>query len=386
MLRRPEAWNVRAEIPFASDPGVWLLTDEGPSHYAIPTGATRIPRSQLAATLRYDRGRLFTVPPSPQIRNFCARGIAASAVLVVTQQILQPLDAEPSSCIVIVDLRPLQLGMTWVLAPSGLFSLESFAEDLDYPCPRGFQLTAEGAPRVFSRPGCVLRVVDGSRVTVACVQIPPGTVAQAHRFAHSDRSETDSEYSDGVWETSSSNSQASLGGGGGQPPAGPPPPEPREPQQRPQQHPADVLIALALSLSRRAVSSCGLLGVVLCASPVPSAGVVELILALPQSKQQHSYSPWFDSGPLVTCSPASHPSLKRRSKGQPPISPQAPPCRALSMGLSRQPCANALPCLAGPVCSSPRIKGVSALSQAPSPIGIPSLTCNLRPSSQNALR
>ena len=234
MLCRPDTWNTRAEIPFASDPGVWLLTDEGSSHYAIPTGATRIPRSQLAAPLGYDRARLFTVPPNPQIRNFCARGIAASAVLVASQRILQPLDAEPSSCIVIVDLRPLQLGLTWRLAPSGLFSLENFADDLDYPCPRGFHLIAEGAPRIFSRPGCILRVVDGSRVTVACVPIPPGTTVQAHRFAHSDRSDTGSdEYSDGIWENSSSSSQASQGGRDENPPAGPPPPGPQEPQYEP---------------------------------------------------------------------------------------------------------------------------------------------------------
>ena len=145
--------------------------------------------------------------PSPQIRNFCPRGVAASAVLVASQRILQPLDAEPSSCILIVDLRPLQLGITWMLADRGLFSLENFADDLDYPCPTGFQLIADGAPRIFSRPGCVLRVVDGSRVTIACVPIPPGTAAQAHRFAHSDRSETDSEgYSDGLWESSSGSS------------------------------------------------------------------------------------------------------------------------------------------------------------------------------------
>ena len=275
MLRRPDTWNARAEIPFASDPGVWLLTDEGSSHYAIPAGATRIPRSQLAAALGYDRARLFAVAPDPQIRNFCARGVAASAVLVVSQRIVQPLDAEPSSCIVIVDLRPLQLGLTWRLAPSGLFSLENFADDLDYPCPRGFHLIAEGAPCIFSRPGCVLRVVDGSRVTVACVPIPPGTNMQAHRFAHSNRSDTGSdEYSDGIWESSSDNSQNSQGGGGDNPPAGPPPPGPQEPQHDLQHPPADVYSAFALSLMLRVASPCGLLCVMLSAYPVLSAGVV----------------------------------------------------------------------------------------------------------------
>ena len=275
MLRRPDTWNARAEVPFASDPGVWLLTDEGPSFFPIPIGASRIPRSQLAATLRYDRARLFTAMPSPQIRNFCFRGVAAPAVLVASQRLLQPLDAEPSSCIVIVDLRPLQLGITWVLAARGLFSLENFADDLDYPCPTGFQLTAEGAPRIFSRPGCVLRVVDGSRITIACVPIPPGAAAQAHRFAHSDRSETDSDgYSDGIWESSSGSSRAGHEGhegGDGNPPAGPPPPLP-EPNEAPCDS-TDALGALVLSLVSRATSPCGLFCVMLSASPVLSAGV-----------------------------------------------------------------------------------------------------------------
>ena len=80
----------------------------------------------------------FTVMPSPQIRNFCSRGVAASAVLVASQRILQPLDAEPSSCIVIVDLRPLQLGITWVLAAGGLFSLETLRMTWTTPAPQAF--------------------------------------------------------------------------------------------------------------------------------------------------------------------------------------------------------------------------------------------------------
>ncbi|CAE7942823.1 unnamed protein product, partial [Symbiodinium necroappetens] len=186
MLRRPEDWNTRAEIPFASDPGLWLLTDEGPCYHPLPAGAGRIPRDVLAESLGYDRERLVAVPPYPQLRGLCIRGVAASAVLVATQCLPHSTDAEPRASVIIVDLRPLQLGVTWRLAYRGIFSLQRFAEDLDYPCPEGFQLTAEGAPLIPSRPGVVLRVVEGSRITVACVPIPPGVLEETrHREAQS---------------------------------------------------------------------------------------------------------------------------------------------------------------------------------------------------------
>ncbi|CAE7155771.1 unnamed protein product, partial [Symbiodinium necroappetens] len=145
MLRRPDMWNARAEVPFASDPGVWLLTDEGPSFYAIPIGA--------------------------------------------------------------------------LLLPPFLWSLRG-------PCPRGFQLIADGAPRIFSR--------DRNTGTQVCA------------FG-----------------------QASHNGGGENPPAGPPPPGPHEPPH----DPLDVLTALVLSPALRAASPCGLLCVMLYASPVLTASV-----------------------------------------------------------------------------------------------------------------
>ena len=206
MLRCPDTWNARAEVPYASDPGVWVLTDEGLSFHAIPSGASRIPRSQLADTLRYDRG-LF-----PQMRNLCIRGVAGSAVLVATQNMPQPLDAEPSFCVVILDLRPLQLGVTWRLAPRGIFSLQQFAEDLDYPCPEGFQLIAEGV---------VLRVVDGSRVTVACAPIPPADATWPHpHSAQPEGSDAGSSSSEQGADDSDGSPTGDLGGR----PLGPPPP------------------------------------------------------------------------------------------------------------------------------------------------------------------
>ncbi|OLQ07506.1 hypothetical protein AK812_SmicGene9087 [Symbiodinium microadriaticum] len=230
MLRRPEIWDQRAVVPTAFDPGVWLLTDEGPCFHPLPAGAGRICRRVLAGTLRYDPERLFTVAPAPQIRNFCSLGVAASAVLVVTQQAAQPLDADPSPCIVILDLRPLQLGMTWAFASAGIFFFHLFAEDLDFPCREGFQLIAEGAPRVLSRPGVALRVVDGTRIVVSCAPSPraatagPGTSSSGSEYFDSGAPSNEEDDS----ETEDRPIDRPAGA-----PVGLPPPQPNEPHEGP---------------------------------------------------------------------------------------------------------------------------------------------------------
>ena len=223
MLRRPEDWNTRAEVPFASDPGLWLLTDEGSCFHPLPAGASRIPREVLADSLGYDRERLVAVAPYPQLRSLCIRGVAASAVLVATQCLPCSTEAEPRACIIIVDLRPLQLGVTWRLVHRGIFSLQYFAEDLDYPCPEGFQLIAEGAPRIHSRPGVVLHVVEGSRITVACVPIPPGTLDETRNWeAQSEGTDSDGPSP----RTPEADTNGSTDGSPRARPVGPPPPEP----------------------------------------------------------------------------------------------------------------------------------------------------------------
>ncbi|CAE7176445.1 unnamed protein product, partial [Symbiodinium necroappetens] len=264
MLRRPEDWNARAEVPFASDPGLWLLTDEGPCFHPIPAGASRIPRGVLADSLGYDRERLVTVPPSPQMRGLCIRGVAASAALVATQCLPHSTVAEPRASVIIVDLRPLQLGVTWRLAHRGTFSLQHFAEDLDYPCPEGFQLIAEGAPRISSRPGVVLHVVDGSRITVACAPIPPGMPEEA-RHRETQSGGTDSE--DFSPRTQDEDTDASSDGSSSARPAGPPTPEPIGP--RPDHN--NRFASLVLLNAAHALCPYSLLLLALSAAPVAAS-------------------------------------------------------------------------------------------------------------------
>ena len=66
-----------------------------------------------------------TVSPDPQLRNFALRGAAASAILVVTQRLLRDYGPGPRPSLVFLDLRALQLGITWSMVPGGRFSAQT---------------------------------------------------------------------------------------------------------------------------------------------------------------------------------------------------------------------------------------------------------------------
>ena len=218
MLRSGDCWDHLAPMPFLFDPALWILSDEGAFRFAIEGARPR--RFVLAHVLEYDPSRLVAIAPEPPIRDFCDQGATTDAVLIVSQRV--PIDRAWGSgaCIVVIDQRPLLLGVTWTFVNNGLFSIGRFAADLPRRCPPGYQLAFTGALPVAGTDS--LRVADATCLVVEFVpMLPPRRIDASSSPSSGSWVSTLRSSDDDSTSSGSSSSESDSG-----PPAGPPPPRP----------------------------------------------------------------------------------------------------------------------------------------------------------------
>ena len=218
MLRSADCWDHLEPLPFLYDPALWVVTDEGAFRFAVEGNRPR--RFVLAHALEYDPSRLVVIGPEPSIRNFCDQGASTDAVIVVSQNVPINRASDTGLCVVVIDQRPILLGVTWKVVTNGLFSMGRYAAELPRRCPAGYQLAFSGAFPLFGTD--LLRVADATCLTVEFVAVRP--------FPH-DGADDNSDSGPTVHtlhsndEGSSSYDSDSDSSGSG-PPAGPPPPRP----------------------------------------------------------------------------------------------------------------------------------------------------------------
>ncbi|CAE7347769.1 unnamed protein product, partial [Symbiodinium microadriaticum] len=218
MLRSTDCWDHLEPLPFIYDPALWVVTDEGAFRFAVEGNRPR--RFVLAHALEYDPSRLVVIGPEPPIRNFCDQGASTDAVIVASQNVPINRASDTGLCVVVIDQRPILLGVTWKVVTNGLFSMGRYAAEIPRRCPAGYQLAFSGAFPLFGTD--LLRVADATCLTVEFVAVRP--LPQDGADDNSDSGPTVHTLHSNDEGSSSYDSDSDSSGSG--PPAGPPPPRP----------------------------------------------------------------------------------------------------------------------------------------------------------------
>ncbi|CAE7725886.1 unnamed protein product [Symbiodinium sp. CCMP2456] len=168
MLQSPEGWNAQAVVPTTEGSWLYILGDEDACHFRLYPERRDNLRGDLSERLGYDLRLLQVKPPVQQIVDHYEDGVHASQVAVVTQQRIRREAGVPFRNVMLLDLRPLLLGLTWQFAPFGQILAQYLYDRYSEICPAGYRVSVIGRP-FHTDDGLFFTVDDGEVIVVEFV-------------------------------------------------------------------------------------------------------------------------------------------------------------------------------------------------------------------------
>ena len=144
MLLSPEGWDAEAALPMQDGPAFLLLTDEGQARFPLDEERRAETRLDIASHLQYDARLLTLRGVHPRPTDHCSQGWACNAYVVATQRLPRPARREIDPRVVVYDMRPLLLGLTWELTSSTWLPLRALLNRFAHLCPQESHVEVSG--------------------------------------------------------------------------------------------------------------------------------------------------------------------------------------------------------------------------------------------------
>ncbi|CAE7939958.1 HERC1 [Symbiodinium sp. KB8] len=151
MLQQRQMWGLDHPLPGVEyHPGrhFLVLTDAWPIDFNVVDGRRQLFRADLVATMRASEDRLTIKASHPRIWDASVQGHMCSGVIVATEQLSKvpcpPARRPEARLILILDCRPMLLGIRWLLAGNRVVPTTDITGPFVTHCPPGYTIRVRG--------------------------------------------------------------------------------------------------------------------------------------------------------------------------------------------------------------------------------------------------
>ena len=174
--------------PTDNEEAAWVITERGNLRFVVPVHRRSSARSDIAFAVRIPLASLIICPARPNITDHAYRGDICRNVMVVLQESSSRRPVRDP--IILVDARPLLLGISWLRFPSHTVRAGDIYDSLRFECPVGYCLSILRDNIVSPDPDTSFPVTDGEVFEVLCIPVShPASAALAQHDSDLDPSD-----------------------------------------------------------------------------------------------------------------------------------------------------------------------------------------------------
>ena len=168
-LQNPQGWLEQPELPEGRESALWVLDDALASLFPFRQEDRLHLRRDIAEHLDYDLRQLTLRAARPGIRDYANRGWQCQAVIVATREVDRSRSSAQTQRIVVLDLRPLLMGVDWFQHDGDYLHLPTFMRRFEDLCPEGYMVVVLGGQPEEREDGTHLHLDDGQTLTIEFV-------------------------------------------------------------------------------------------------------------------------------------------------------------------------------------------------------------------------
>ena len=166
MVRSTQGWMQNVSPPQLRGQWLYLVPDGEPSFLFVDPDRRLHFRADIATHLDYSLSAMSVHPVVPRIRDYFDYGIRAQHVFVATQQPLVDPTSEVPRCPFLLDLRPIQCGITWGFAEGSQVRVADLVSRFEAFCPAGHYASISGGRARHEDDGVYFDIVPGTVLVV----------------------------------------------------------------------------------------------------------------------------------------------------------------------------------------------------------------------------